>query len=254
MPVNLHQIGIATQQYFDDWNGQFFLHHPFDADVLSQVADAESFAEIYWEDKIMPYVNPAVRQRGDRQGGRAGRRRADLPLPVRHLQADALPPPDHGTVDGISDRTSYLMNSQLSHLTRRYGRWTLPRFQYEIGLSNFVAYNERDARRHPHQPQAGDPRRTTTTSGSARPSSTPGSPGTATACRTSSTSTATPSRSTGRRRCWGCIRGAVLCGVALLPVRRADGAGAGREGRLPDGAGGRTPLLGGWKCPERRRP
>ena len=44
-----------------------------------------------------------------------------------------------GTVAGISNRTSYLMNSQLSHKTRRYGRWTLPRLQYEIGLSNFVA-------------------------------------------------------------------------------------------------------------------
>ncbi len=36
------------------------------------------------------------------------------------------------------------MNSQLSHKTIRYGRWTLPRFQNDIGLSNFVAYNERD--------------------------------------------------------------------------------------------------------------
>ena len=38
--------------------GQFFLHHPFNADSLSEVGNAESFAEIYWEDKIMPYVNP----------------------------------------------------------------------------------------------------------------------------------------------------------------------------------------------------
>lgn len=38
----------------------FFLHHPFDADVDAQVAAADSFAEIYWEDKIMPYVNPAA--------------------------------------------------------------------------------------------------------------------------------------------------------------------------------------------------
>ena len=33
-------------QYFDDWNGQFFLHHPFNADSLSEVGNAESFAEI----------------------------------------------------------------------------------------------------------------------------------------------------------------------------------------------------------------
>ena len=55
---HLHQIGLGIMQYFDDWNGQFFLHHPFNADSLSEVGNAESFAEIYWEDKIMPYVNP----------------------------------------------------------------------------------------------------------------------------------------------------------------------------------------------------
>ena len=47
------------------------------------------------------------------------------------------------------------MNSQLSHKTLRYGRWTLPRFQYEIGLSNFVAFNERDAGRDPGSPRRG---------------------------------------------------------------------------------------------------
>ena len=47
-------------------------------------------------------------------------------------------------MDGITNRTSYLMNSLLSHKTIRYGRWTFPRFQQEIGTSNFVAFNERD--------------------------------------------------------------------------------------------------------------
>jgi prepilin-type N-terminal cleavage/methylation domain-containing protein len=28
---HLHQIGLGIVQYFDDWNGQFFLHHPFNA-------------------------------------------------------------------------------------------------------------------------------------------------------------------------------------------------------------------------------
>src|SRR3954466_12304724 len=55
---HLHQIGLGVQQYFDDWNGRFFLHHPFEADVSAQENAADSFAEIYWEDKIMPYVNP----------------------------------------------------------------------------------------------------------------------------------------------------------------------------------------------------
>lgn len=47
-------------------------------------------------------------------------------------------------MDGIVNRTSYLMNSQLSHKTIRYRRWPFPRFRYDIGTSNFVAFNERD--------------------------------------------------------------------------------------------------------------
>lgn len=154
---NLHQIGVATQQYFDDWNGQFFLHHPFEADVLSQVDAAESFAEIYWEDKIMPYVNPAyaseaIAKRGTQVADeRIYRCPSDLSTPRPFLESV-------GTVDGISDRASYLLNSQLTHKTRRYGRWTLPRFQQEIGLSNFVAYNERDAAGILASSQGGDPR------------------------------------------------------------------------------------------------
>jgi prepilin-type N-terminal cleavage/methylation domain-containing protein len=53
---NLRQIGLATLQYYTASNGQFFLHHPFDADVLANLIDANSFAEIYWEDKLMPFV------------------------------------------------------------------------------------------------------------------------------------------------------------------------------------------------------
>ena len=45
---NLKQIGLATQQYYDATNGQFFLHHPFDADVVAFTQDSNSFAEIYW--------------------------------------------------------------------------------------------------------------------------------------------------------------------------------------------------------------
>jgi prepilin-type N-terminal cleavage/methylation domain-containing protein/prepilin-type processing-associated H-X9-DG protein len=142
--ANLHQIGLGTMQYFDFWNGQFFLHHPFDADSLSQVGAAESFAEIYWEDKIMPYVNPASANESIAKGGvRASDERiyrcpTDVSTPRPYVNAD-------GSIDGVADRTSYLMNSQLSHKTIRYGRWSFPRFQYEIGTSNFVAFNERKA-------------------------------------------------------------------------------------------------------------
>ena len=154
---HLHQIGLGFMQYFDDWNGQFFLHHPFNADVLSETAKAESFAEIYWEDKIMPYVNAAYANDAIATGGTQV---ADATI-FRCLSDISVPRPfkqDDGTIDGIADRTSYLMNSLLTHKTRRYGRWTFPRFQYEIGTSNFVIMNERNAAGILASPDAGGPR------------------------------------------------------------------------------------------------
>jgi prepilin-type N-terminal cleavage/methylation domain-containing protein/prepilin-type processing-associated H-X9-DG protein len=141
---HLHQIGLGVMQYFDDWNGQFSLHHPFNADSLSDVGHAESFAEIYWEDKIMPYVNPAF---ADDRIARSGVQIADEKIFRCLSDTSIVRPyvvPSTGLIDGIANRTSYLMNSQLSHKTIRYGRWTFPRFQQDIGTSNFVAFNERD--------------------------------------------------------------------------------------------------------------
>src|SRR5581483_1722247 len=53
---NLRQIALGVHQYYDTHNGQFFLHHPFDADVAANTHNANSFAEIYWEDKLMPFI------------------------------------------------------------------------------------------------------------------------------------------------------------------------------------------------------
>ena len=141
---HLHQIGLGVMQYFDDWNGQFFLHHPFNADSLAEVGRAESFAEIYWEDKIMPYVNPTFANEAIAKGGtqiyeeKIFRCLSDTSIVQPYVN------PTTGLVDGITNRTSYLMNSLLSHKTIRYGRWTFSRFQQEIGTSNFVTFNERD--------------------------------------------------------------------------------------------------------------
>jgi prepilin-type N-terminal cleavage/methylation domain-containing protein/prepilin-type processing-associated H-X9-DG protein len=154
---HLHQIGLGMLQYFDDWGGQFFLHHPFEADVTTQVAAADSFAEIYWEDKIMPYVNPAYANEAIARGGtqvadeKIFRCTSDVSTVAPFVLGD-------GTIDGVSNRTSYLMNSQLSHKTRRYGRWTFPRFQYEVGSSNFLAFNERNAAGLLASPAGGEPR------------------------------------------------------------------------------------------------
>lgn len=152
---HMHQIGLGLLQYFDDWNGQFFLHHPFDADSISQTGKADSFAEIYWEDKIMPYVNPAYANDKIAEGGTQV---ADAKI-FRCMSDTSMvlpfnPTPD--TVDGISNRTSYLLNSLLTHKTVQYGRWSLPRFQNEIGSTNFVALNERDATGILNSPEAGD--------------------------------------------------------------------------------------------------
>jgi hypothetical protein len=53
---HLCQIGLAVHEYYDTNGGQFFLHHPFDADVISNVGQSNWFAEISWEDKLMPFV------------------------------------------------------------------------------------------------------------------------------------------------------------------------------------------------------
>ena len=96
--------------------------------VLSEVGNAESFAEVYWEDKIMPYVNPTF---ANEQIARSGVQIADEKIFRCMSDTSLIKPyvdPSTGLTDGIANRTSYLLNSQLSHKTVRYGRWSFPRF------------------------------------------------------------------------------------------------------------------------------
>src|SRR3954469_24909627 len=67
---NLRQIALGVHQYYDGYRGEFFRHHAFDADVIANTNDANSFAEIYWEDKIMPFVGgtPEADENLARQG------------------------------------------------------------------------------------------------------------------------------------------------------------------------------------------
>ena len=137
---HLRQIGLAVHQYYEVYNGKFFLHHPFDADVIANSGASDSFAEIYWEDKIMPFIGSAAES--DESVANRGVNVASNAIYRCMSDTSQLTPyidPATGQPDGLQHRTSYMMNSLLSHKSRRYGYWTFTRFQVEIGLSNFVS-------------------------------------------------------------------------------------------------------------------
>ena len=152
------QIGVGVHHYYNAWRENFFLHHPFDADVISNVGPSNSFAEIYWEDKLMPYIGGS--QEANEQLAGQGAWTASEQI-YRCVNDDLLRKPfvdpATGQIDGVEHRTSYLMNSLLSHKTRRYGLWTLHRFSLEVGTSQFVAFSERNAAVFTLQ-AGGDPR------------------------------------------------------------------------------------------------
>jgi len=142
---NLRQLALAVHQYYDNHDGHFFLHHPYDADVSANAAGADSFAEIFWEDKLMPYIGGTQEANENlaRQGivGASEKiYRCSADPSVRQPFVDAS-----GQIVGVENRTSYLMNSLLSHKTRRYGLWTRSRFVNEVGTSQFIAFSERNA-------------------------------------------------------------------------------------------------------------
>jgi prepilin-type N-terminal cleavage/methylation domain-containing protein/prepilin-type processing-associated H-X9-DG protein len=142
---NLRQIALGIHGYYDANDGSFFLHHPFEADVISNFGAADSFAEIYWEDKLMPFIGgtPEANEDLAKAGistGSAKIYRCPADMSVMSPFVD----PVTGQVDGIANRTSYLLNSLLSHNTRRYGHWTLIRFVNEVGTSQFVCFSERN--------------------------------------------------------------------------------------------------------------
>src|SRR5262249_49320257 len=126
-------------------NGKFFLHHPFNADVIANTGDTNSFAEIFWEDKLMPFIGGNVE--ANEQLARDGIQVASAAVyrcPMDPSEVEPFAGADRRP-DGIANRTSYLMNSLLSHKSRRYGEWYLLRFINEVGTSQFICFTERNA-------------------------------------------------------------------------------------------------------------
>lgn len=152
---HLRQIGLAVHQYYELNNNKFFLHHPFDADVIANSGPADSFAEIYWEDKLMPFIGS--RSESDEAVANQGINVASNAIYRCLSDTSQVTPfinPSTTQTDGLQHRTSYMMNSLLSHKSRRYGSWTFTRFQVEVGLSNFICFSERNAASF--TPPAGD--------------------------------------------------------------------------------------------------
>lgn len=143
---NLRQIALGIHQYYDNHDGAFFLHHPFEADVISNTGDTNSFAEIYWEDKIMPYIGGTTEaNEGFAKQGIAVATEKIYRCPADPSERQPFIDGGTGLPDGIANRTSYLMNSLLSHKTKRYGLWNQLRFIREVGTSNFICFSERNA-------------------------------------------------------------------------------------------------------------
>ena len=143
---NLRQINVAMQSYFTTYSGEFFSHHPYDADVNSLSDQADSFAEIYWEDKLLPYIGGAAE--ADEEEAKKGVVNASESIYRCADDVSIVKPyidPDTHQINGTENRTSYLLNSLLSHRTRRYGAWNQNRFSVEVGLSKWICLSERSA-------------------------------------------------------------------------------------------------------------
>ncbi|MFZ9794292.1 MAG: DUF1559 domain-containing protein [Gemmataceae bacterium] len=141
----LRQIGLAVHSYFDSHQGNFFLHHPYDSDVTSNTTHSNSFAEIFWADKLMPFIGSSA-EADENNSIRCILGNSDkvFRCPDDVSEKKVVIDPATGLPDGVEHRISFLMNSLLSHKSRRYGAWNLNRFVNEVGTSTWIAFVERN--------------------------------------------------------------------------------------------------------------
>ena len=197
---NLGQIGLALAQAHDNRVGRMFLHHPFDADVLSKVGKQpetavgrtgnfsygeasipplgeapitpsfNTFADRYWEDSLLPFLasNTEVQAEIHKKGkilatakvfrcpsdpyepeavtagtSAGGSGLIDLGGEGPLSGGDNLDREIAGTI-GLGHRTSYLLNSLLTHKTRRWGTPDWRKLQETTHPASFAIMIEGD--------------------------------------------------------------------------------------------------------------
>lgn len=210
---NLGQIGIALVQAHDNRTGRMFLHHDFEADVISKagpkpiaaIADFgafsnflpsppiptdqegedgnqnppksfNTFSERYWEDSLLPYLaSRAETDSGVHKTGKnlfiesrvfhcpsdpnmatevrlpvpppneEGNQGSVAPLPEGNPSDESMGERDHSII-GVGHRTSYLLNSLLTHKTRRWGTPDWRKLQESTHPASFGVMIEGDFR------------------------------------------------------------------------------------------------------------
>jgi prepilin-type N-terminal cleavage/methylation domain-containing protein/prepilin-type processing-associated H-X9-DG protein len=136
---NMRQIGMAIKMYVQDNDGYCFLHHVYDADVAANGPVISLEPEKPWTILFSPYVkNRAVFYCPSDPAAHTKTQATDLDTYTR-LE---LPELEEGKPATITAE-SYLLNSQLTHQTRQYGRFNEARFDSIAG--EFVMMSERNA-------------------------------------------------------------------------------------------------------------
>jgi prepilin-type processing-associated H-X9-DG protein len=136
---NMRQIDMAIKMYVQDYDGYCFLYHTYDADVAANGPVISLEPEKPWTILFSPYAKSrAVYYCPSDPVARTKTQALDLDTYTR-LELPEM----EGAKPGTMAAESYLLNSQLTHMTRQYGRFNEARFDGIAG--EFVMMSERNA-------------------------------------------------------------------------------------------------------------